>query len=186
MADRAPTYHRRRLAGFALAVFALIGAGITLTFSGSTQAQAPATDPAESPIRKVLDDQARAWNRGDLDTFLDGYWRSPRVVFQSGGTRHDGFDAMRDRYRKSYQADGKAMGQLTFSGLEVERLGPDAAFVRGRFTLTMPDGSHPTGLFTLIMRQFADGWKITHDHTSSEPVAPPPPPPPPTQPKIPG
>ena len=55
------------------------------------------------------------WNKGDLDAFLEGYWHSPDVVFQSGGDRHDGFDAMRDRYRKRYKAEGKAMGKVAFS-----------------------------------------------------------------------
>ena len=134
---------------------------------------APPADP-KAAITKVLKDQAVAWNRGDLDAFLEGYWKSPKVVFQSGGSRHDGFDAMRDRYRNSYQANGKAMGQLSFSGVEIEPLGVEAAFVRGRFALAMPDGAHPSGLFTLILRRFDDGWKITHDHTSTAEAASPP------------
>ena len=144
------------------------------------QAQAlgqPASTPADAAARvaitKVLTDQTAAWNQGNLDAFLEGYWRSPKVVFLSGGTRNEGFDAMRDRYRKRYQSEGKAMGQLTFPDLEIELLAPDAAFVRGRFRLVMPDGTHPSGLFTLIMRRFDTGWKITHDHTSTaEPDAP--------------
>ena len=80
-----------------------------------------------SDITKVLDEQTAAWNRGDLDTLS---WMAtgdrPGSSSMSGGTRHDGFDAMRDRYRKRYQADGRAMGQLAFSGLEVEPLAPDS------------------------------------------------------------
>ena len=162
-----------------------IGIGLWLGAAMPAFAQAPPVvaredtpaDPASRAIRQVLDEQAAAWNRGDLDGFLAGYWRSPRVVFQSGGTRYDGFDAMRDRYRQRYGADGRAMGQLAFSGLEIEPLGPEAAFVRGRYTLTMADGTHPTGLFTLILRRFGDGWKITHDHTSAAEAAPTAPPP---------
>ena len=59
------------------------------------------------------------------------------------------------------------MGRLAFSGVEVVLLGPDAALARGRWELTMPDGSHPGGLFTLVLRKFPEGWRITHDHTSS-------------------
>ena len=166
-----------------LACLAILGFGLVALRTGSPTsvvAQSP-TNLAVSAIRRVLDDQVAAWNRGNLDAFLEGYWRSPRVVFQSGGTRHDGFDAMRDRYRKRYQADGRAMGRLVFSELEIEPLGssidPTDAFARGRYTLTMPDGSTPTGLFTLILRRFPDGWKIIHDHTSvgdpaPSPVAP--------------
>jgi ketosteroid isomerase-like protein len=131
------------------------------------------TDPptAERAVREVLDRQVIDWNRGDLDGFLAGYWNSPKVVFQSGGQRSDGWEAMRDRYRRRYQAEGKAMGRLTFSAVEVESLGPEAMLVRGRWRLIMPDGSKPGGLFTLIFRKFPDGWKIVHDHTSAEETA---------------
>jgi ketosteroid isomerase-like protein len=128
------------------------------------------TDPstAERALREVLDRQVVDWNKGDLDGFLAGYWNSPKVVFQSGGQRSDGWQAMRDRYRRRYQAEGKAMGWLTFSAVEVEPLGPEAMLVRGGWRLTMPDGTKPGGLFTLICRKFPDGWKIIHDHTSAE------------------
>src|SRR5262249_35080580 len=112
-------------------------------------------------------------NRGDLDGLLGGYWNSPGVVFQSGGQRIDGWEAMRERYRSRYQEEGRVMGRLAFSDLEIEPLGAEAAFARGRFRLTMPDGSKPTGLFTVIFRKLPEGWKIVHDHTSAE--APPPP-----------
>ena len=128
------------------------------------------TDPstAERAVREVLDRQVVDWNKGDLDGFLAGYWNSPKVVFQSGGQRSDGWEAMRDRYRRRYQAEGKAMGRLTFSAIEVESLGPEAMLVRGGWRLTMPDGTKPGGLFTLIFRKFPEGWKIVHDHTSAE------------------
>ncbi len=128
-----------------------------------------ADDQVESirAIQDVLDRQARDWNRGDLDAFLDGYWNSPKVVFQSGGDRYEGWDAMRERYRRRYQAEGRSMGKVKFTGVEIEPLGKDSAYVRGRFELAMPDGSRPSGLFTLIFRRFPNGWKIVHDHTSS-------------------
>jgi ketosteroid isomerase-like protein len=122
--------------------------------------------------RGVLDRQVADWNKGDLDAFLAGYWNSPRVVFQSGGQRHVGWNAMRERYRRRYQADGKAMGQLAFSGLEIELLGTDSILARGGWRLTMPDGTKPGGLFTLILRRFPEGWKIVHDHTSAEEATP--------------
>ena len=115
------------------------------------------------------------WNQGDLDAFLKGYWHSPDLVFQSGGDRLAGFDAVRERYRKRYQAEGKAMGQLAFSDLRIEILGAgyEAAFARGRWRADLPDGKKVGGLFTLIFRPFPDGWKIVHDHTSAaDPPAP--------------
>ncbi len=119
-------------------------------------------------IDAVLKRQVADWNRGDLDAFLEGYWRSPKVVFQSGGERFDGWEAMRDRYRRRYQAEGRAMGQLAFSTIEIEPLGAGAALVRGGWRLTTPDGKKPGGLFTLVFRKLPEGWKIVHDHTSAE------------------
>ena len=130
-------------------------------------------EDAIAAVRSVLDRQVADWNKGDLDGFLAGYWNSPKVVFQSGGQRFDGWEAMRDRYRRRYQAEGRAMGRLVFSGLDVEPLGPEAALARGRWQLTMPDGSTPGGLFTVIFRKLPEGWKIVHDHTSADEAKPP-------------
>jgi ketosteroid isomerase-like protein len=124
-------------------------------------------DDREAPVRSVLDRQVADWNRKDLDGFLEGYWHDPRVVFQSGSDRSDGFDAMRARYRKRYQAEGREMGRLAFSGVEVVMLADDSSLARGRWQLTMPDGTKPGGLFTLILRKLPEGWRIVHDHTSS-------------------
>jgi len=125
---------------------------------------APEPSP-EAAVRQVLDGQVEAWNRGDLDAFMAGYWQSPELTFFSGPDRTSGWQATLDRYRKRYQADGKEMGRLTFSELSVEMLGPDAALVRGRWALQMSKDA-PSGLFTLIFWRTPDGWRIIHDHTS--------------------
>jgi ketosteroid isomerase-like protein len=122
---------------------------------------------AKTEIEQVLRAQQEAWNRRDLDAFMAGYRNSPELTFFSGGTEHDGWQAAMDRYRQSYASPGHEMGQLDFSNLRIEMLGSDAAFVRGAWHLTMPDGKTPHGLFTLILRKFAEGWKIVHDHTSA-------------------
>jgi beta-aspartyl-peptidase (threonine type) len=147
-----------------LGVITAIALAVVVASTRSPRADGP--DAAVLAIQKVLDQQERDWNKGDLDAFLLGYWNSPGIVFQSGGDRNVGFDAMRERYRKRYKAEGKAMGQVVFSEVEIQPLAPDAAFVRGRWGLTMPDGKKPGGLFTLIFKKFSDGWKIIHDHTS--------------------
>ena len=118
-------------------------------------------------IRQVLDGQVEDWNREDLDAFLEGYWNSPRLVFLSNDGRSEGWDAVRLRYQKRYREGGKPMGKLAFEDLEIEPLGPGTAFARGRFRLAMPDGKAPTGLFTLVLRKFPEGWRIIHDHTST-------------------
>jgi ketosteroid isomerase-like protein len=133
----------------------------------SAQAQ-DGPEQAVRAVRVVLDQQVVDWNKGDLDAFLSGYWNSPKVVFQSGGQRYDGWEAMRQRYRRRYQAEGRAMGRLEFSSLDIEPLGLEAVLARGRWRLTMADGTRPGGLFTVIFRKLPDGWKIIHDHTSAE------------------
>jgi uncharacterized protein (TIGR02246 family) len=129
---------------------------------GKEKPKSPAAE-----IRAVLDAQVAAWNAGNLEEFMDGYWRSPDLTFFSAGRKLSGWDATIERYRKTYQAEGREMGKLAFSDLDIQVLGPAAAVVRGRWELTMSDGKKPGGLYTLIFRRFKEGWKIIHDHTSS-------------------
>jgi len=121
--------------------------------------------PEQASIRKVLADQAEAWNRGDLDRFLDGYWHSDRTVFAGGGDIHRGFDAMAARYRKSYGTPEK-MGKLTFANVNFESIDRDRAVVTGSWNLEREIGLSG-GVFTLIFRKLPEGWRIVHDHTSS-------------------
>jgi uncharacterized protein (TIGR02246 family) len=129
----------------------------------------PASNESNSKaaIERVLHAQQDAWNRHDLDAFMSGYWNSPELTFFSGANEHDGWEAAMARYREAYASAGHEMGKLDFSTPRIEMLGPDAAFVRGQWHLTMPDGKTPHGLFTLIFRKFPEGWKIVHDHTSA-------------------
>jgi beta-aspartyl-peptidase (threonine type) len=118
-------------------------------------------------VERVLRTQQEAWNRHDLEGFMAGYWNSQQLTFFSGGTEQDGWQATMDRYLAKYASPGHEMGKLEFSGLRVEVLSQDAAFVRGSWKLTMSDGKTPHGLFTLVFRKFPEGWKIVHDHTSA-------------------
>jgi uncharacterized protein (TIGR02246 family) len=140
-----------------------------LTMPAFPRAPQKATDAppsGESAVEAVLRTQQDAWNRHDLDAFMAGYWNSPELTFFSGANQRNGWQATLDRYRATYASPGHEMGTLEFSGLRIEMLGPDAAFVRGAWHLTMPDGKTPHGLFTLIFRKFPEGWRIVHDHTS--------------------
>jgi ketosteroid isomerase-like protein len=122
-------------------------------------------DPQKA-IRAVLDAQVVAWNKGDLEGFMAGYWKSPDLTFYSGKTKMRGWQATLDRYRKRYQADGREMGKLAFSELEIEPLTDNHALVRGRWQLTLKS-DNPGGLFTLVLKKLPEGWRIIHDHTSS-------------------
>lgn len=119
----------------------------------------------QTAVKKVLDDQVAAWNKGDLEGFMAGYWNSPELSFFSGKDVTRGWQATLDRYRQRYQAEGKEMGKLAFVGLEIHVLSADHAMVRGRYQLTLKD-ARPEGLFTLLLRKLPEGWRITHDHTS--------------------
>jgi ketosteroid isomerase-like protein len=142
---------------------------LTLALAAPLFAQSAAmTHVIQTEVETVLDAQQQAWNRHDLREFMSGYWNSPQLTFFSGAKEHDGWQATLDRYIATYSSPGHQMGQLEFSNLRIEPLGADAAFVRGSWQLTMPDGKTPHGLFTLIFRKFPDGWKIIHDHTSAE------------------
>lgn len=127
----------------------------------------PNAAKAQAEVRAVLDAQVAAWNRGDLEGFMAGYWRSPELVFCSGATVTKGWEPTLERYRKRYQSEGREMGQLGFEGIDIVPLAPDAAFARGAYRLRMKDGSEPHGLFTLLLRRLDGAWRIVHDHTSS-------------------
>ena len=143
---------------------ALLG-GVALAAMTPFALAAPAD--ATAPVRTLLDAQVVAWNRGDLESFMAGYWRSPELVFCSGATVSKGWDATLERYRKRYQAEGREMGTLRFESLEIQPLGPDAAFARGEYWLRMSDGQQPHGRFTLVLRRLSGAWRIVHDHTSA-------------------
>jgi beta-aspartyl-peptidase (threonine type) len=121
---------------------------------------------AETAIRKVLQDQVAAWNKGDLAQFMAGYWNSKDLSFYSGKDKQQGWQAAFDRYKKRYQGEGKEMGTLAFSELDVQLMCPDFALVKGRWNVKMKNESL-NGLFTLIMRHTEQGWRIVHDHTST-------------------
>jgi ketosteroid isomerase-like protein len=119
-------------------------------------------------IGAVLEAQQSAWNRGDVDAFLVGYWHSKELTFSGSGGVARGWDGVLARYKKNYP-DRAAMGQLAFSDLEFRFLGPDAALVLGRWHLKR-EKDDVGGVFSLVWQRFPDGWKIVHDHTSA--VAP--------------
>src|SRR5688572_25128308 len=118
---------------------------------------------AETAIRKVMADQAAAWNRGDIESFMQGYWNSEKLTFVSSQVTR-GWQSTLERYKKTYDTREK-MGTLTFSDLEINVLSKDAATVLGSWSLARIN-DNPRGKFTLIFRKFKDGWKIVHDHTS--------------------
>ena len=111
----------------------------------------------------ILELQKESWNRQDLEGFMAYYWNSDEFTFQSGANRLRGWKALLERYKKNYS--GENWGELDFTGLDVNVLNGDFAYVLGRWKLELKD-SLREGVFTIIFRRFPEGWRIIHDHSS--------------------
>jgi beta-aspartyl-peptidase (threonine type) len=115
-------------------------------------------------IQQILDTQTQAWNAGDFRAFMEPYWNSEEMTFQSGNNRLYGWQALLTRYETTYA--GEKMGTLTFKDLEIKVLSRDLAYVLGRYHLAYPDSSLE-GVYTILLKRFPEGWLIIHDHSSS-------------------
>jgi uncharacterized protein (TIGR02246 family) len=133
------------------------GAGL---FARSSDAR----DADRMAITKVFTEQTAAWNRGDIDAFLLGYWHSPELTFAGSSGVARGYDGVLARYKKNYP-DRATMGTLDLSDLEIRFVGPDAALVLGRWHLQRAKGDIG-GVTSIVMQRFPEGWRIIHDHTS--------------------
>jgi ketosteroid isomerase-like protein len=150
-----------------LAVLIACGCAFAARRFPAIQCAAAAPSDPSAQIRAVLAAQTEAWNRADIESFMNGYWRSESTLFVGSSGILRGWQAVLDRYRRSYP-DRKAMGQLTFSDLEVHLECADAAFVVGEFHLRR-EKDNPSGVFTLDFRKFPEGWRIVADHTTAFP-----------------
>ena len=138
----------------------------TLWSASAAAAEPPATaTPATAQILAVLQTQADAWNRGDLDGFMQTYAPTDDLRFASGGNVTYGWKQTLERYKQRYP-DRAAMGTLAFSELTVTELSPEAALIFGHWRLTRATDS-PHGVFTLLVRRTSAGWRIFADHTSA-------------------
>lgn len=137
---------------------------LTLTATNIFAQSKTSDEKIKNAIRKVMDDQTAAWNRGDVEGFMQGYWKSPELKFVSGDNVTKGWQPTLDRYKKNYDSRAK-MGVLTFSDLEITVLSKDAAMVLGSWALQR-EKDNPKGKFTLTFRKFKEGWRIIIDHTS--------------------
>src|SRR5262245_41034274 len=123
------------------------------------------TNQVVTAIRAVMEAQQAAWNRGDIEGFMDGYERAETTTFVSGSDITRGWQTVLDQYKQRYNSPG-LMGSLMFSEFEVRPLGPSYALVNGRWQLTRSNDT-PGGRFTLLFRQTSAGWRIVQDTTTS-------------------
>jgi len=177
---RARLFYLGCLANIVILVILMIGAVFLIK---DAMADLKRGDPAEvrrdttsaedeAAIRAVLDAQVAAWNNGDLNGFMAGYWRDERLTFMSGDRITFGWEATRARYLKKYftpDKDGKLAerGELSFAELHFQGFSSDTAMVRGRYILKLATET-ATGRFTLTFSKFPEGWRITSDHTSAD------------------
>ena len=154
----------------------LIAIGMIMALSGCiiiSESEAETSGPSETvdeatelaAIKTVLDAQEDAWNAGDIDGFMEGYWNSDELRFASGADITYGWQATIDRYKRNYDSREK-MGQLTFNDLEFHLMSPTRAVVFGQWHLER-EGPDPHGLYTLILHKIEGEWLIVSDHTSS-------------------
>ena len=115
-------------------------------------------------ILKVLEDQRQAWNRGNLESFMNGYIKSDSLLFVSRDGPEYGWKTTLDNYKRVYP-DKAAMGFLTFNIKEVKLISTDHAFVLGGWHLKR-EKDEPQGAFTLLLKKVDGEWKIVVDHSS--------------------
>jgi ketosteroid isomerase-like protein len=140
---------------------------LTLAISACSGHSTPPTDNEwmTQEVRTVLTTQQAAWNRGDIEAFMDGYERSETTTFVSGDEITSGWQTVLDRYKRRYQSQAQ-MGTLTFSGLEIKTLAEGVAVADGRWQLKRENDA-PHGRFTLLFRRNNGNWRIIHDTTTS-------------------
>ncbi len=141
----------------------LFAIALLVLAAGSVSAATNSNSNANAEILAVLNTQVAAWNRGDIDGFMDGYVRSDKLEFVSGGKITRGWQTVRDRYHRKYDNAAK-MGRLTFSDIQFNSVNAKHVMVLGRWSLRRKN-DNPHGTFDLIFRLTPAGWRIVHDHT---------------------
>ena len=115
-------------------------------------------------VVKLMSDQQSAWNNGDIESFMQGYWKSDSLVFVGKTAPQYGWQTTTDHYKKAYP-DKASMGQLAFTIIKLDVLDKNNAFMLGAWHLTRDAGALG-GYFTLWFRKINGEWKIVCDHTS--------------------
>lgn len=118
----------------------------------------------EEAIKSVLNTQMNAWNEGNIDVFMQGYWKSDSLVFVGSRGATYGWQQTLDNYKKSYP-DKSAMGKLDFTFIQFKKLSPEYYFVIGKWHLARTIGD-VGGHFTLLFRKINGQWMIIADHSS--------------------
>ena len=138
---------------------------VSCFFLSKSMAQDVLKEQDKNSIISVIEKQEKAWNDGDINTFMQGYLKSEHLVFNGSSGPFYGWNSVRDRYLNSYPTKEK-MGQLKFKILNISSVSENVAQLLGQFFLCYPD-KELSGYFSLIWLKNENGWLILSDHTSS-------------------
>ncbi|MFC5270061.1 YybH family protein [Adhaeribacter terreus] len=122
------------------------------------------SESTKTRTKDVLDQQVIAWNKGDLNGYMQGYWKSDSLEFIGKNGVTYGWEKTLQNYQRSYP-NAEAMGQLALTILRVEDINSSTAYVTGKWTITRTAGNLE-GYFTLLFRKIDEEWKIVSDHSS--------------------
>lgn len=138
---------------------------VSMLWLGAVAGWAQQPDEADrKAILAIMDNQTQAWNTGNLDAFMEGYWRSDSLKFIGSQGISYGWQAALDNYKKSYP-NVEAMGKLSFNILHVEFITPTCYFVVGKWHLKRKKGDL-SGHYTLLWKKIDGQWVIVVDHSS--------------------
>lgn len=116
-------------------------------------------------VRSLLEQQSKDWNKGDIDAFMEGYWKSEKLQFIGSKGVTYGWQQTKDNYKRGYP-DKAAMGTLSFDLLGVDKQSKKVVSVTGKFILVRESGEELSGYFLLIVKKIKGEWRIIADHTS--------------------
>ncbi len=162
--------HRPHFFFWFLLVTAAWGCGFERPEFSDTPGSDEPSGEAASEIEEMLQASAASWNSGDLDGFLDDYWRSEDLTFSGGTGITRGWEDVRTRYLTTYWVPGNSRDSLRFEDIEVTELGSEHALALGRYVLYRPDEGGQVasaGYFSLVLRKLEGRWRIVHDHSSA-------------------
>lgn len=142
----------------------VLGLAGAMVLPACASAQGAAGDD-EAEIRAVIARMEEAWNRGDFNGYMDGFW-NPGVVFVSGGRFQDGWQGTLDHYIRDYGGTPERRGDLHFDIVSIEMLAPDAAMLISNYRLERPERPQ-VGVNTRLMRRIDERWVIAMNHVSS-------------------
>lgn len=144
--------------------FSLISLFFIVLISSCTTNKLLLTEETEAEIMGVLEAQQNAWNEGNIDEFMKGYWKSDQLTFTGSRGVTYGWEETLYNYKKGYP-NKEVMGKLQFDVIELRPLSKDTYHMIGKFTL-FREADTPSGYFTLIWKKIDGQFYIISDHTS--------------------